>query len=65
MRCWVSELSRTMRCCRPVRGDFLAKLGRVDEAGREFERAAALTRIERERGLFLERAAQGAPPPQT
>jgi predicted RNA polymerase sigma factor len=47
-----------MRCCRPVRGDFLAKLGRVDEAGREFERAAALTRIERERGLFLERAAQ-------
>jgi predicted RNA polymerase sigma factor len=33
-----------------VRGDFLAKLGRADQAGREFERAAALTRNEWERG---------------
>lgn len=41
-----------------VRGDLLAKLGRVDEAQREFERAASLTRNERERALLLERAAK-------
>jgi RNA polymerase sigma factor (sigma-70 family) len=40
-----------------VRGDFLAKLGRFDEARAEFERAAALTRNDRERALLLERAA--------
>ena len=40
-----------------VRGDLLAKLGRHDEAHAEFERAAALTRNERERALLLERAA--------
>ena len=39
-----------------VRGDLLAKLGRLDEAKREFERAAALTRNERERSVFLARA---------
>jgi RNA polymerase sigma factor (sigma-70 family) len=39
-----------------VRGDLLAKLGRFDEARPEFERAAALTRNARERGLLLERA---------
>ncbi|MEK6228152.1 MAG: RNA polymerase sigma factor [Actinomycetota bacterium] len=40
-----------------VRGDLLAKLSRFDEARREFERAAALTRNGRERTLLLERAA--------
>jgi len=40
-----------------VRGDLLAKLGRSDEARSEFERAAALTRNERERDLLLQRAA--------
>ena len=40
-----------------VRGDLLAKLGRMDEARIEFERAAALTRNERERALLLDRAA--------
>ena len=40
-----------------VRGDFLAKLGRVEEARVEFERAASLTRNSRERTLLLERAA--------
>jgi len=40
-----------------VRGDLLAKLGRPDEARAEFERAAALTRNERERALLLARAA--------
>ena len=40
-----------------VRADLLAKLGRRDEAQREFERAASLTRNERERTLLLERAA--------
>ena len=45
-----------------VRGDLLAKLGRLEEARREFERAAALTRNARERALLLARAAAcGAP----
>ncbi|GIK73023.1 MAG: RNA polymerase sigma factor [Chloroflexota bacterium] len=39
-----------------VRGDLLTRLGRLDEARVEFERAAALTGNERERALFLERA---------
>jgi predicted RNA polymerase sigma factor len=39
-----------------VRGDLLAKLGRLDEARNEFERAAAMTRNARERELLLERA---------
>jgi predicted RNA polymerase sigma factor len=41
-----------------VRGDFLEKLGRLDEARVELERAAALTRNERERRLLLSRAAK-------
>jgi RNA polymerase sigma-70 factor, ECF subfamily len=40
-----------------VRADFLRKLGRLDEARAEFERAASLTRNERERDLLLSRAA--------
>jgi predicted RNA polymerase sigma factor len=40
-----------------VRGDLLAKLGRLAEAGAEFKRAAALTRNARERTLLLARAA--------
>jgi len=39
-----------------VRGDLLKKLGRLDEARAEFERAAALTRNARERDLLVERA---------
>jgi RNA polymerase sigma factor (sigma-70 family) len=39
-----------------VRGDLLAKLGRVDEARQEFQRAASLTRNERERTMLLQRA---------
>jgi RNA polymerase sigma factor (sigma-70 family) len=39
-----------------VRGDFLKKLGRLDEARSEFERAAELTRNARERDLLLGRA---------
>ncbi len=39
-----------------VRGDLLVKLGRLDEARPEFERAAALTRNARERTLLLARA---------
>nr|WP_240433446.1 RNA polymerase sigma factor [Solimonas sp. K1W22B-7] len=41
-----------------VRGDLLFKLGRLDEARTEFERAAALTRNSRERDLMLRRAAE-------
>jgi RNA polymerase sigma-70 factor (ECF subfamily) len=40
-----------------VRGDFLEKLGRLDEARGEFERAASLTRNAREIRLLLDRAA--------
>jgi RNA polymerase sigma factor (sigma-70 family) len=39
-----------------VRGDLLKKLGRLDEARREFERAASLTQNARERELLRERA---------
>ena len=39
-----------------VRGDLLTKLGRFDEARREFERAASLTHNARERQLLLNRA---------
>nr|WP_145156645.1 RNA polymerase sigma factor [Paenibacillus terrae] len=41
-----------------VRGDLLAKLGRMDEARSEFERAAAMTRNSREQQLLLKRAAE-------
>ncbi|MFJ4559174.1 RNA polymerase sigma factor [Streptomyces massasporeus] len=41
-----------------VRGDLLARLGRTAEARAEFERAASLTRNERERDLLLRRAAE-------
>jgi RNA polymerase sigma-70 factor (ECF subfamily) len=40
-----------------VRGDFLKKLGRHEEAPVEFEQAAALKRNSRERTLLLDRAA--------
>ncbi|HVU52762.1 MAG TPA: RNA polymerase sigma factor [Polyangia bacterium] len=40
-----------------VRGDLLAKLGRAQEARAELERAAAMTRNEREKALLLGRAA--------
>jgi RNA polymerase sigma factor (sigma-70 family) len=48
-----------------VRGDFLVKLGRFEEARTEFERAASLTRNARERELLRERAraCAGSPPP--
>jgi RNA polymerase sigma factor (sigma-70 family) len=39
-----------------VRGDLLAKLGRLAEARQEFERAATLTRNAREHALLIERA---------
>jgi RNA polymerase sigma-70 factor (ECF subfamily) len=49
-----------------VRGDLLAKVGRVEEARAEFERAASLTRNTRERDLLLERArgSMASAPPQ-
>jgi RNA polymerase sigma factor (sigma-70 family) len=40
-----------------VRGDLLEKLGRLDEAREEFERAALLTANSRQRTALLERAA--------
>lgn len=41
-----------------VRGDLLEKLGRSQEARAEFERAASLTKNERERAVLLRRAAR-------
>jgi RNA polymerase sigma factor (sigma-70 family) len=41
-----------------VRGDFLEKLGRFDEARAEFERAAAMTENSREKALLAGRAAR-------
>jgi RNA polymerase sigma-70 factor (ECF subfamily) len=41
-----------------VRGDLLQKIGRLEEARLEFERAAELTQNERERALLLHRAEQ-------
>ncbi|UGQ44720.1 RNA polymerase sigma factor [Massilia endophytica] len=44
-----------------VRGDFLFKLGRLEEARAEFERAADMAHNERERALLLARAAACRP----
>lgn len=44
-----------------VRGDLLSKLGRLEEARAEFERAASLTKNARERKLLLERASACGP----
>ena len=53
----ISEPSlKTYHLLPSVRGDFLKKLGRLDEARAEFERAAALTRNAREQALLLDRA---------
>jgi RNA polymerase sigma factor (sigma-70 family) len=57
----IDELSsepalKTYHLLPSVRGDFLRKLGRLEEARAEFERAASLTRNERERELLLKRA---------
>jgi predicted RNA polymerase sigma factor len=40
-----------------VRADFLSRLGRKADARAELERAASLTRNDRERALLLGRAA--------
>jgi predicted RNA polymerase sigma factor len=42
-----------------VRGDLLERLGRADEAAREFRRAAGLAATDRERD-FLQRRADAA-----
>ena len=39
-----------------IRGDFLKKLGRTEEARGEFEKAASMTQNARERSLLVERA---------
>jgi RNA polymerase sigma factor (sigma-70 family) len=43
-----------------VRGDLLAKLGRREEAAKEFKRAAELTQNQRERELLLSRASRAS-----
>jgi RNA polymerase sigma factor (sigma-70 family) len=45
-----------------VRAEFLGKLGRLDEASREWLQAARLAGNERERALLLARAAPADPP---
>ena len=57
MRCASEPSLQGYHLLPSVRGDLLAKLGRMDEAGAEFRRAAAMTRNSRERALLLERAA--------
>jgi RNA polymerase sigma-70 factor (ECF subfamily) len=47
---------RTYHLVQSVRGDLLLKLGRVEEAQAEFERAAFLTKNARERDLLLARS---------
>lgn len=47
---------KTYHLLQSVRGDLLFKLGRLEEARAEFERAASLTRNAREQELLLERA---------
>jgi len=56
----VEPALRTYHLLPSVRGDLLQKLGRLDEARAEFERAAQLTRNERERKLLLARSADCA-----
>ena len=46
-----------------VRGDLLERLGRAEEARAEFERAASMTRNQRERQLLLARASRSAAGP--
>ena len=48
---------RTYHFLPSARGDLLARLGRLEEARAEFERAASLTQNARERDLLLGRAA--------
>jgi predicted RNA polymerase sigma factor len=45
-----------------VRGDLLFRLGRLEEARREFQRAASLTANAQERRLLLRRAAECSEP---
>ena len=47
--------ARPTTCCRACAATCSHKLGRLDEARAEFERAASLTRNERERELLLDR----------
>ena len=49
--------SRSYHLLPSVRGDFLNRLGRYDEARAEFQRAAEMTGNARERELLLKRAA--------
>jgi RNA polymerase sigma-70 factor (ECF subfamily) len=49
---------RTYHLLPTVRADLLAKLGRVEEARGELERAAGMTQNERERRLLRERASR-------
>jgi predicted RNA polymerase sigma factor len=52
-----SEALKEYHLLPSVRGDFLAKLGRLEEAEAEFRRAADMTQNTREKSLLLERAA--------
>ena len=52
----MSPRSRGYHLLPSVRGDILARLGRLAEAREEFERAADLCDNERERELLLSRA---------
>jgi RNA polymerase sigma factor (sigma-70 family) len=55
-------LLRTYHLLPAARAEFLVKLGRMDEARAEFERAASLTRNTRQHDRLLERAADCVTP---
>jgi len=52
------ETLRSYHLLPTVRGDLLEQLSRFDEAKTEFERAASMTKNERERRVLLDRAAK-------
>ena len=55
-RCAPSRNSRSYHLLPSVRGDLLFKLGPLDEARNEFERAASMTRNRKEQLLLARRA---------
>jgi len=59
----LQRLGKTIGPGADDRADLLFKLGRLDEARVEFERAAALTRNARQRERLLERARACTPGP--
>jgi predicted RNA polymerase sigma factor len=54
------ESLRSYHLLPSVRGDLLSRLGRNEEARKEFERAASMTSNQREKEMLMARAAASA-----